>query len=533
MTVRTRFAPSPTGHVHIGNIRVAIFNWLFARHEQGAFLLRIEDTDIERSTPEAIATLLEALKWLGLDADESPMYQTSQNKEHLEAAAKLLEDGAAYKSAKGGSGEATLFRIPWDAEKVDNVSTVGEARITVHPEVPVVVSSEGFNFANVSKKGKPVPAAACLAGFRDLRILDSSGTELFTLNDKIKAILTDNNVFEIENAAEFVFTRRQVEYQDLVKGTLAKPLDSMRDFVIVRSDGTPVFHLANVCDDITQKITHIIRGDDHVENTYRHLFLFAALGAQAPHYAHLPMIVNSAGKPYSKRDGDAFVGDFREKGYLPQALFNYLSLLGWSPGDDREKMTREEMIEAFGLDRVQSSAAQMDIRKLDNLNSLYIAEMPPTEFIEKCWQKVQELDWSAKVDKDYFARVAELLQSRAKKFQQVEEWRYFFTEPEYDEAATRKLLKGNEIRLALSEFKNKLQQSEDITPETVERLIHEATDAVNLKRGQLNQPLRLTVTGTKIGAGIYETIELLGYDRTVRRIEFALEHFASNSGSGD
>ncbi|MFA6929754.1 MAG: glutamate--tRNA ligase family protein, partial [Lentisphaeria bacterium] len=307
MSVRVRFAPSPTGQVHIGNIRAAIFNWLYARHEKGTFLLRVEDTDRERSTPQAIATLMEVMAWLKLDVAEAPLYQTAQLEKHLAAAEKLLRDGNAYKDNKGGGGEATLFRIPYEAEKFSGVVCQGEAELAIHPEAPLTISGKGLNFSCVSAKGKQAPGGGCLAGFKDLRVLDENGQVIFTLEEHLQNILEQAQEFTLPDARKLLFTRRAITYEDKVKGLMSKPLDSMKDLVIVRSDGTPVFHLANVVDDITQGITHIIRGDDHVENTFRHLFLFGCLGAVPPIYAHLPMIVNAAGKPYSKRDGDAFV----------------------------------------------------------------------------------------------------------------------------------------------------------------------------------------------------------------------------------
>ena len=264
MSVRVRFAPSPTGNVHIGNIRAAVFNWLFARHEGGKFLLRVEDTDLERSTPEAIKTLLECMEWLKLDYDEPAVYQSANTVRHLAVASELEAKGFAYRDNKGGEGECLVFRMP------------------------------------------------------------KEGT---------------------------------LRFHDLVKGDLKKKAEDTQDFVIVRSDGTPVFHLANVVDDADMGITHVIRGDDHVENTFKHIEMFKAMDVVPPAYAHLPMIVNNQGKPYSKRDGAAFVGEFREQGFLPDALFNFLVLLGWAPGDDREIMTREELIEAFSLDHCKSSPA--------------------------------------------------------------------------------------------------------------------------------------------------------------------------------
>ena len=271
MSVRTRFAPSPTGNIHIGNIRVAIYNWLFARNQNGSFVLRIEDTDQQRSTTEAIDNLFKTMDWLGITYDGEPLYQSKQVDNHISIAEDLLKKGLAYKEDKGntGEGECIIFRMP----------------------------------------------------------------------------------------------KEDVFFQDYIRGGLKKSADNLEDFVIVRSDGTPVFHLANVLDDIKQGITHIIRGDDHIENTYRHIALYKALKTDIPIFAHLPMIVNHEGKPYSKRDGDAFVGDFKNKGYTSKALFNYLALLGWSPGDDRELMTVEEMIRDFDLTRCQSSPAQIEYKK--------------------------------------------------------------------------------------------------------------------------------------------------------------------------
>ncbi|MBT3379921.1 MAG: glutamate--tRNA ligase [Lentisphaerae bacterium] len=522
MSVRVRFAPSPTGQVHIGNIRTGIFDWLFARHEGGAFLVRVEDTDLERSTPEAIKALFEVMDWLGIDYDDEPLYQTSQLETHLAAATKLLAAGDAYRSAKGGAGEATVFRIPWDAEAVPGVSVVGPVELVVHPDVPVVLNHEGISYAQVSRKGKPMPQVACLAGFKDLEISDADGTVLFTLNDSIQGILAGDEAFEIPGATTFRFTRRQVAYDDIVKGRLAKPLDSMKDQVIVRSNGSPIFHLANVCDDVTQGITHIVRGDDHVENTYRHIFLFAALGATPPKYGHLPMIVNQQGKPYSKRDGDAFVGDFRAKGYLPQALFNYLTLLGWSPGDDREKMSRDEIVDAFTLDRVQHASAQMDLRKLLNLNGQYMAEIPLDEFISGCREALAEADWAMQADAAYFAQVAELMQTRTKLFTDAASWQCLFVDiPEYEAKGCRKFLQKPGVKGALEALVGALADT-TFTVDTLEAAIQAVTESAGFAPGKLNQAIRVAITGCTVGAGIYETMELLGKDRSLARLQYAI-----------
>ena len=522
MSIRVRFAPSPTGQVHIGNIRAAIFNWLFARHNGGTFLLRIEDTDLERSTPEAIATLLDVMQWLGLNFDEEPMYQTTQVEKHLAAAQKLLADNNAYKDCKGGGGEAILFRIPWDAEKFPGV-TVGESQtLAVHPEVPLTISGKGLGFACVSAKGTQAPGGGCLAGFKDLEVLDGAGQVIFRLAEHIEEILREGAEFTLPEARTLKYTRRFISYDDQVKGKMTKPLDSLRDFVIVRSDGSPVFHLANVVDDITQGVTHIIRGDDHVENTFKHLFLFGCLGEKPPVYGHLPMIVNAAGKPYSKRDGDAFVGDYRQNGFLPETLFNYLSLLGWSPGDDREKMSREELVEAFTLERCLRASAQMDLQKMTNLNGQYIAAMPLEDFIAAVSPFVQACDWGHDLPEDYFRQVCAFMQSRVKRLVDVAQWSYFFIDiPRYDEKACQKQFKDENARQALRLLPPLLERLDTFTAPAIEQAMLQATEQVGLKAGKLNQPARVAVTGIDIGAGIYETMELLGKDKVLARLRHA------------
>ena len=435
MSIRVRFAPSPTGRVHIGNMRVAIFNWLFARHGQGKFLLRIEDTDRERSTPQAIQTLLSALQWLKMDWDEPPVYQSQRREAHQAAADRLLADGAAYRDNKGGKGECVVFRMP--------------------------------------------------------------GEDLV--------------------------------FQDEIKGALTKKKEDAADFVIVRSDGSPVFHLANVVDDIAMNITHILRGDDHIENTYRHVALFRALGASPPRYAHFPMVVNQNGKPYSKRDGDAFVGDFRAKGLLPDALFNYLTLLGWSPGEDREKMSRHEIVSRFTLDRVKNSPAQMDMRKLTHLNGQYMAETPPDEFRLQVRRCLEDCDWAPAAESPEFLRVCEMMQSRTKMYSQAREWAYFFSDAfPYEEKAVRKGLQKEGVQAALVRLRARLE-SIDFQEAAIETEIRAVEREEGIREGKLNYAIRVAVTGRATGAGLYETMALLGRDRCLARLRHATEHLCDES----
>lgn len=522
MDFRARFAPSPTGQVHIGNIRTAIFNWLEARHNKGTFLLRIEDTDLERSTQDAINKLMECMEWLGMDYDEVPMYQTAQGEKHKASAQKLLENKEAYLLDPSAEKSPVVFKFPYKCDDFKFIRQCGPAELALAPDSKVSFNQTGITFFTVTSKGKVVDNNQTMAGFKDLEILDADGNVLYKLDDAGYDALSDDpsKKVEIEHAAKLKFQRREVFYNDLVKGELAKPIDSMKDFIIVRTDGSPVFHLANVFDDIEQRVTHIVRGDDHVENTYKHLFLFKSLGYPEPSYAHLPMIVNQQGKPYSKRDGDAFVGDFRAKGFLAQALFNYLALLGWSPGDDREKLNREELIEAFSLERALRSPAQMDMKKLTNLNGQYIAELSHEEYMKYVMDYLPaEYAQNPKLD-----AAAKLMHSRVKTFADVTGWKYFFVsaaELEYDPKGVQKFLTGDTFRKPLEELSAKIAAS-DGTAAAVEEAIHAVEEANGIKQGHLNQPLRVAVTGTTVGASMAETVEVLGKEETCARIARAL-----------
>ena len=425
--IRVRFAPSPTGKVHIGNIRAAIFNWLYARHVGGEFLLRVEDTDLERSTPEAIQALLDCMRWLRLDWDGEILYQTSQRAHHLEVAEDLLRRGLAYRENKGGQGECVIFRMP----------------------------KEGV-----------------------------------------------------------------IEYDDLVKGHMRKQAKDTQDFVIVRSDGSPVFHLANVLDDITQGITHIIRGDDHVENTFKHIMLFRAIGAPVPQYAHLPMIVNNQGKPYSKRDGSAFVGEFRELGFVPDALFNYLALLGWAPGDDREVMTRAEMVEAFDFAKCKASPARFDIKKLTWMNGEYIAREPRADFEAAFDARLQAAGLPTEPLNGLRDALLDEIQPRTKTYGDVPaNCRWFFAEDyPFDPKAVAKRLHAEGVPALLDEVAAALDALPGFDVPAIEAAVRALAEARGAGLGALVHPIRVAVSGRAEGPGLFETLWLLGRERSLRRL---------------
>jgi glutamyl-tRNA synthetase len=434
--IRVRFAPSPTGKVHIGNIRAAIYNWLYARHTGGKFLLRVEDTDLARSTPEAIAVLMECMAWLGLDYDEPPFYQTKNVERHLACVDKLLASGRAYKvertSREGKTGVVTMFRMP------------------------------------------------------------KEGT---------------------------------IEFNDIVKGRLAKKAEDIEDFAIVRSDGSPIFHIANVVDDIDQGVTHIIRGDDHVENTFKHIEIFKALGAPVPQYGHLSMIVNQQGKPYSKRDGAAFVGEYRDAGYLPEALFNYLLLLGWNPGDEREVLTRDEMVSLFDLEKVHVTAAKFDIKKLQWMNGEYVKRLPRDTFEREVRARVAAAGLSIPASFD-MPLLIDQMQVRTKFLNDLPgNILYFFTEDyPYDEKSVEKRLKKEGVKEILLDLAARFSAVTDWTAPTLEAVVKALSQGNGM--GPWVHPIRVAVSGRMDGPGLFEMLELLGRDRTVARLRLAAEKYA-------
>ncbi len=452
--IRVRFAPSPTGKVHIGNIRAAIYNWLFARHTGGKFLLRVEDTDLERSTPEAIQVLFDCMKWLGLDWDEEVFYQTKNVKRHLEVVDQLLASGHAYKvertSREGKTGVVTMFRMP------------------------------------------------------------KEGT---------------------------------IEFDDIVKGHMAKKAEDIQDFAIVRSDGSPIFHIANVVDDIDQRVTHIIRGDDHVENTFKHICIFRALGAEVPRYAHLSMIVNQQGKPYSKRDGAAFVGEYREQGYLPEALFNYLLLLGWNPGDDREVLSREEMVKLFELEKVHVTAAMFDPKKLAWMNGEYIKKIPAAEFRDMLVRSSASEGSSSGSLGEYAVSLRSDLRDASER---IAWWDYLAAQIQvrtkfltglgdsircfvsddfpFDEKAVEKRLRKPGVKALLLDLAERFEKVADWSAQALEAVVKELSQGNGM--GPWVHPIRVAVSGRGEGIGLFEMLQLLGRETTLARLRKAADTLA-------
>ncbi len=525
--MRTRFAPSPTGNVHIGNIRVAIFNWLCARHNNGEFLIRVEDTDLERSTPEAIQKMFSALEWLGLDYDGEAMYQTAQRPEHEKAVKKMLENGHAFTK---GEGEPVLLRIHAGLFDESFVTEPRDEATIIWKNGELVANRETITHTVTSpKSGETYITPVNWDTLTDPVFILDDGTELEATNlrNQLGEQEIDLNALSGGTIASVRFKRRYVYFDDLVLGRREKPVDSLRDMVIVRSDGSPVFHIANVVDDVTQEITHILRGNDHIENTFRHLFIFKALGFTPPQYGHFPMIVNASGKPYSKRDGDAYIGDFQEKGFLPEAIFNFLALCGWSPGDDREVLSRDEMKEAFTLERVNASAAQFDMQKLEWMNQQYMVKLPADklEALLKAEAQKAGFDLNGKSD-EWFSILVETQRERiSKPADFITNASYFFSSDfELQPKAVKKnLLKNDGEGLKnLAALKPMIAGIADWESQAIEAALNKFAEESGVMMGMVAQPLRIACTGATVSPGIGDTLYLVGKDELLKRIDRVL-----------
>jgi glutamyl-tRNA synthetase len=457
-TVITRFAPSPTGYLHIGGARTALFNWLFARHHRGVFILRIEDTDLERSTEESIKAILDAMAWLGMDWDRGPFYQTQRMALYRDYVQKLLDSGHAY----------------WCACSAEEVERRRQEAL---------------------KAGrKPKYDGRC----RDKGLGPGSGRVVR---------------FRCPQAGTTVLN-------DLIKGPIEFDNAELDDLVILRSDGMPTYNFAVVVDDVSMGITHVIRGDDHVNNTPRQILLYHALGAPLPRFAHVPLILGQDRTRLSKRHGATSVMAYKEMGFLPEALVNYLVRLGWSYGD-QEIFSREELIEKFDLDRVGSSAAVFDMEKLLWLNAHYIREKPTAALRELVKPFLRALNLPEK-DDDFLQKAVATVQPRSRTLKEMAEALRFYMvdEVSYDEQAARKFLTPDMLQ-AFRLLMERLEVSDGFTEQGLEKIFRDTAEELGVKLGKIAQPVRVALTGVTASPGLFEIIDILGKDVVLRRLQKA------------
>ncbi len=453
MTVRTRFAPSPTGMLHIGGARTALFAWLYARHTGGEFLLRIEDTDRERSTEEATQVILEGMKWLGLDWDGEPVFQASRQAEHIIAVDQLIEEGHAY-------------RCYCSREQLD------EMRET----------------QRVAGK-KPMYNGRCR--HRSDRPSGQPFVVRFRSPDEGETIV-----------------------RDLVLGDVCFPNEELDDLILVRSDGTPTYNLAVVADDAAMAISHVVRGSDHLNNTPRQIQLYEALGLPVPQFAHIPLIHGPDGAKMSKRHGAVAITEYREQGYLPAAVNNYLARLGWSHGDE-EVFSMERLIELFDLTQVGKAAARFDQTKLDWLNGHYLRESHPSELAGP----VSDLmDIEPGEGPDLTAVIASL-QERSKNLVELANGaRFFYEAPTgYVEKAVKKNFKDTTWSL-LEAFAEQAKALSEWNAESVHAVIASICETAGVNMGKLAQPIRILLSGGPVSPPIDLTLELLGREESLARI---------------
>lgn len=461
MKIRTRFAPSPTGYLHIGGARTALFSWLYARHHGGAFILRIEDTDLERSTPESVNAILEGMSWIGLEYDEGPFYQTKRFDRYKEVIDKLLDEDKAY-HCYCSKEELTVMR---DEQKAKKLKPRYDGRCR-------------------HRKG-PVPEGI-------------------------------NPVVRFKNPLEGA-----VVIDDLTKGRVTIQNSELDDLIIARSDGSPTYNLTVVVDDLEMGISHVIRGDDHLNNTPRQINILKALGADIPVYAHLPMILGADGSRLSKRHGAVSVMQYRDDGYLPEALLNYLVRLGWSHGD-QEIFSIDEMIDLFDVEKVNKAAAAFNPEKLLWLNQQYIKESEPEHIAHHLsWHLGQrDIDPSSGPE---LLEVVKTLQERSKTLvEMADSCRFFYHDfDSYDEKAAKKNLKPA-IQKALQDFRDNLAHLPDWEREEIHKLLEQTCDIHELKIGKLAQPVRVAVSGCAVSPPIDITLKLLGKETVLARLDRAL-----------
>ena len=462
MSVRTRFAPSPTGYLHIGGVRTALFNWLYARHCGGTFILRIEDTDKERSTNESVQAILEGMAWMGLDYDEGPIYQSDRPERYKEVIDQLLDAGQAY-------------RCYCTREELDQVREEQRA--------------QGI---------KPRYNRHC----RDQHNPERPDVE---------------SVIRFKNPLE-----GSVQFNDAIRGEVVISNEELDDLVIARANGTPTYNFAVVVDDIDMEITHVIRGDDHVNNTPRQINIFKALGAALPIFVHVPMIVGGDGQRLSKRHGAVSVLQYRDEGFLPEAMQNYLVRLGWSSGD-QEIFSLDEMISSFDIQAVNRAASAFDIDKLKWLNQHYIKASDSTRLVSLLSDRLKgrgiDVFNGPPVDD-----VVSALRERAQTLDEMaDKSEYFFSEVEdYDANAARKHLRPV-ARDMLADVRSRLSAVEPWSADLIHAQVMATVEDYDAKLGKLAQPLRVAVSGTAATPPIDETLLLVGKARTVDRIDRALE----------
>lgn len=477
-TVRVRFAPSPTGYLHIGGARTAIFNYLYARHSGGRFLLRIEDTDRRRSRREYEQDILAALAWLGLEWDEEPLRQSARISRHREMVDALLESGAA-------------FRCFVPLEKAERIKQAEMERGGIN----------AFRSPDRELSAKQSQARA-------------DAGEPFAIRFRIPTL--------------------DVSFHDAVRGTVSTPAHTIDDFILMRRDGSPTYMTAVVCDDSDMGITHVIRGADHITNTPKQVLLYQALAAPVPEFAHVPLILGPDRKRLSKRHGAQALTEYREQGYLPEAVLSYLSTLGWSSGDDRELFTRDQLLENFTLAGINKASAVFDEQKLEWMNAQFMSQQPDERLQQMLRREFARRIMAGEIPHGtgpMLAKAVNVLKTRAHfPIDILDKGRYFFTDPELieDRKAAKKRLKDPATPDRLEELANRYEKLSGFDEHSSEQALREYADELEVGAGKLIHPTRLAVSGVGSGPSLFAMLGALGKKTVMRRLRtlarFLREH---------
>ncbi|MDH5358499.1 MAG: glutamate--tRNA ligase [Gammaproteobacteria bacterium] len=461
MTIRTRFAPSPTGYLHVGGARTALFSWLYARKHGGQFILRIEDTDLERSTAESVNAILEGMTWLGLEYDEGPFYQTHRFDRYKEVIDQLLKQGDAY-------------YCYCSKEELEDMRELQRAN-----------------------KEKPRYDGRC----RDLS----------AVREGVQPVIRFKNP-----------TEGSVVVNDVIRGEVEFKNSELDDLIIARPDGSPTYNLTVVVDDLDMELTHVIRGDDHLNNSPRQINIIKALGAEPPVFAHVPMILGDDGARLSKRHGAVSVMSYRDEGYLPEALLNYLVRLGWSHGD-QEIFTLDEMIQLFDIEDVNKAASSFNTDKLLWLNQQYIKNSEPEHVAHHLSWHMGQLGIDPAQGPE-LSSVVKLQQERAKTLVEMAANSRFFYQAvtDYDEKAARKNLTVNSVEL-LQDMQARLSALQEWQAEEIHDHIKACAEAAEVGMGKVAQPIRVAITGNTVSPPLDVTLELLGRERTLSAVTAAIE----------
>jgi glutamyl-tRNA synthetase len=480
--MRLRFAPSPTGYLHVGGARTALYNWLLARRTGGIFLLRIEDTDRARSQDAHTQAILSGLTWLGLDWDEGPVFQSDGALRHRADAERLLAAGLAYRDFTTPES----LRAEADARGLEEVTPLARE--------------------HAAKVGRDEAERRATAGE--------------------------------PHAIRFLIPEGTTSWNDRVRGEVSFENAAIEDLVILRSDGSPTYNMAVVSDDAEARITHVIRGEDHISNTPKQILLYRALGKPVPEFGHLPLIVGADGKRLSKRHGATAVGEYESQGILPTAMFNFLALLGWNPGDDREVMDAAELIQAFSIERVQKKAAVFDTEKLQWLNGQYLARTPADDVARLVLPQLalQGVDPAQAQERwGWFVRLVGLLKMRARTVTEIalQSRGYFADLPELDGDAVAKHWAKNpaEVSTQLESVLETLS-SVEWQESALEGALRALAERMGLGAGKLIHPLRVALTGQAASPGIFEVLVLLGPEASRRRVSRALAELQQLSTAG-